>query len=87
MEQYRKKLELMQEIYTDPDYAKIVEKHNMLCKIKKIILKHKLVEATEFGEIDFIKKDIKSPKIKEIFNYLKDDEDLKNVMRKFEVKI
>ena len=44
----------MQEIYTDPDYAKIVEKHNMHDKIKKIILKHELVEATKFD--DFIKR-------------------------------
>ena len=80
-------MELIQEIYTDPDYQKIIRrKYDLYDKIKKIILKHELVNVTEFD--DLVKRNMGSPEMEEIFNILKDfDEDFKTVMRKYESKI
>ena len=85
MEQLDKEMKLTQEIFTDPDYEEIFsENTDILDKIKKIILKHGLVKTAEIDV--FVRRNINSPGIQEIFNDFKGKEDsLRNIMKKYGV--
>ena len=85
MEQLDKEMKLTQEIFTDPDYDEIFpENTDIHDKIKKIILKHGLVKNAEINV--FVRRNINSPEIQEIFNDFKGKKDsLRNIMKKYGV--
>ena len=72
--------ELAREIYSEKEYAEIVEKAGLLDKIKKIISEH----APSCSYV-FAKENLNRPVLEEIFNDFKGNEDIRNAMKKYGV--
>ena len=78
-----KELELTQEIYADQEYTEIVENTGLQDKIKKIILKQGPFTRSEIDV--FVQENLNRPLLEEIFNDFKGNEDIRNIMKEYDV--
>ena len=75
-----KEEDLSKKIFTDEEYCEVVENTDLHDKIKKIILKHGPFTGPEIDV--FVEENLNRPVLEEIFNDFKDNEDIRNAMKK-----
>ena len=69
-------------IFTDEEYSEIVE-NTVHDKIKRVIFKHGPFTGPEIDV--FVEENLNRPVLEEIFNDFKDNEDIRNAMKKYGV--
>ena len=72
--------ELAREIFSEKEYAEIVEKAGLLDKIKNIVSGHR-----PSCSYVFVKENLNRPVLEEIFNDFKGNEDIRNAIKKYGV--